>query len=95
MTLDEAKKIVEEERLGPWVIWPDEKRKEYATWICKEGDKWLVCDCTERATVSSATMKYFDEFEAALDMFIKYARLTKWSFVWNWERINHRPYPNK
>jgi len=20
---------------------------------------------------------------------------TKWSFVWNWERINHRPYPNK
>jgi len=95
MTLEEAKRIIKEERLEHFCIWYDEDRTEYAAGIKKEGDKWMVYTTLERASIVEPSIRYRDNLEDALDVFIDLARYKKSNFIRLWEEINHRPYPNK
>ncbi|MFJ7471237.1 Imm59 family immunity protein [Peribacillus frigoritolerans] len=77
MTQQEAKEIIEQEKLKRYNWFNEHPQRENEVGIRVDGDKWVVYVTDERASVVTGSITEFNNESDALENFIKRLRLEK------------------
>ncbi|MDO7485879.1 Imm59 family immunity protein [Peribacillus sp. NPDC096622] len=77
MTQQEAKEIIEQEKLKRYNWFNEHPQRENEVGIRVDGDQWVVYVTDERASVVTGSITEFNNESDALENFIKRLRLEK------------------
>ncbi|MGM0842286.1 MAG: Imm59 family immunity protein [Bacillota bacterium] len=77
ITINEAKEIMEKEKLKRFIWFDEHPLRENGVGIKVDGNQWTVYVTDERASIVSGSITYFNDESEALDNFIKRLRTEK------------------
>lgn len=77
MIREEAKNIIETEKLQGYNLFENRPNKKEEVGICEKGGRWIVYVTTERTGIAAGSERVFDNESDALENFIKRLRADK------------------